>query len=453
MKTLSKQAEKEILATIENVCDMVNDGSDPTDAVTKVANDRSLSPNFIRLVCAGYNTGATNYQREKEAGVLDKLAEFPLADADAVVAKLYPKDGILPLEQKSASAVSEDYSRAPRPSVVQAYQRIQKVASYDLKKLAGADQSETVERQIPVEDQMKHAYCKSLDEKRALDQSRWEYSVSQDKLLSLMGQLGDYFRKSASDWTFPEVAYAVESRYGTPGRHLMNYVRTRNNVKQAEALVPTRAVDWDAEPFKLATDCLDAARESQKLKHAYQAKQSLTYEKVGGLLRPFGPEQPEPEKPILVGETQEKQAVGFLTGLLAVPAMRSLGDVAVKNTDSPSELVDTQVSELSDPLHENELRGIQARAMLQDFMSNDEVIAGYDPDEVLTAYNEISQLSPRSATQAAVIRPLLRKRLTAGGIEPFEAAELANVEKTLGQATAPDRTDKVSNVVRRTILD
>jgi hypothetical protein len=69
--------------------------------------------------------------------------------------------------------------------------------------------------------------------------------------------------------------------------------------------------------------------------------------------------------------------------------------------------------------------------MIQDFMLNDEVISGYDPDEVISAYNEISELSPRSSVQPAIIRPLLRKHLTQGAIEPFEAAEMADIETKL----------------------
>jgi hypothetical protein len=99
------------------------------------------------------------------------------------------------------------------------------------------------------------------------------------------------------------------------------------------------------------------------------------------------------------------------------------------------ELVSEMEQSLSDPVHENILRAIQAKAELSDFLANDDVISGYDPEEVIRAYNEIARLSPRSATQPAVIRPLLEKRLTQGRMEPFEAAEMANIEKTISESS------------------
>ena len=66
----------------------------------------------------------------------------------------------------------------------------------------------------------------------------------------------------------------------------------------------------------------------------------------------------------------------------------------------------------------------------------------------MNAYNDIAQLSPRSATQPALIGPYLRKRLTQGAVEPFEAAEMVNVEKSLGQSqSSSSPQSKVSNVL------
>ena len=63
---LSKKAEKTILAAVQEVVDHVSDGLNPTEAVTKVAQDRKLGRDFVNLVCTGYNTGATNFQRETD---------------------------------------------------------------------------------------------------------------------------------------------------------------------------------------------------------------------------------------------------------------------------------------------------------------------------------------------------------------------------------------------------
>ena len=57
------------------------------------------------------------------------------------------------------------------------------------------------------------------------------------------------------------------------------------------------------------------------------------------------------------------------------------------------------------------------------------IAGGASAAEVITAFNELSQLSPRLAEQPAAVRPLLAKRL-AGEVQPFEIGEILNMEKT-----------------------
>ena len=111
------------------------------------------------------------------------------------------------------------------------------------------------------------------------------------------------------------------------------------------------------------------------------------------------------------------------------------------------DLVASSQTELSDPNHQNALREIEAQTMLSDFLNNDEVLSGFDPDEVLQAYNEVVSLSPHAATQPAVMRPLLRKRLAQGSYEPFEAQQIADIEKSVAQSQKDMGGIKLSEVL------
>jgi hypothetical protein len=119
------------------------------------------------------------------------------------------------------------------------------------------------------------------------------------------------------------------------------------------------------------------------------------------------------------------------------------------------DLVDSVLSKLESPQHEEKLRSIQAKADLTDFMANDPVISGYandDPDQVLDAYNEISQLSPRAATQPALMRALLRKKLTRGegGVEPTEIGQIVDLERGLRQNVEQRVPPKTGSVLETT---
>jgi hypothetical protein len=105
--------------------------------------------------------------------------------------------------------------------------------------------------------------------------------------------------------------------------------------------------------------------------------------------------------------------------------------------DSSKQQLENQINELESPDHQNELRKIRAQTVLTQLMSDPEgPLSQHDPEEVLQAYNEMVQLSPRLADQPAAIGPLLNKKLM-GETEPFEVAEQVNLEKGLKDVQAP----------------
>jgi hypothetical protein len=132
------------------------------------------------------------------------------------------------------------------------------------------------------------------------------------------------------------------------------------------------------------------------------------------------------------------KAGSWLTPLLTGAAAGAASNM--RNSVSPANAAASIESELDDPDHLDELRGIQSRAMLAEMLNNDQVISGYAPEEVTNAYNEMVQLSPSAADQPALMRPLLRKRLSAGGTEPFDAQQIADIEKTVQQTRSPARS-------------
>lgn len=434
MKTLSKESESLILDAIQDVCGYVNDGSQPTEAVTKVAASRDLPPNFVRLVCQGYNTGATNHQREKSASVLEKLADFPLADAEAAVAELYPEKPKTEAEKSAESIVSSEYSAPPKP--------LEKVAEYM------AIPRTPVEAYKPDSKMtMKSAFSKALDEKRSHSVRRHEYAATQDSLLSSLGALGDYFKKSAYDreWSYADVGVVARRVYGDAGNEVMNYVRSRNGREEkraSEYAVVTKPVDWNKSPFTLLDACVKAAHQVSKLRKVYKDSLESTQTKVAELTDPFV-EAPNQKKLSVLGNPRQEKSSGIVQSIVGSSIAKNM---AAKHAPATPSMVEEKVHrELTDPDHQNELRAIQAKAQLYDYLRNDEIISGYDPDEVMTAYNEIASMNPRSATQPAIMRPLLRKRLTAGAIEPYEAKEMADIEKTLAQTDAIGASNESPN--------
>lgn len=134
----------------------------------------------------------------------------------------------------------------------------------------------------------------------------------------------------------------------------------------------------------------------------------------------------------------DKQA--FSVGKAApVVALSSLVRKAVPKADTKEEVEQDAMAEYFDPVHDAEMNKIKTQAMLNDFLANDPIISTYDPDEVLGAFNQVSQMVPRAAMQPAVMRGQLRKLLQQqDAMEPFEANQLVEVEKGLKKVQEPD---------------
>lgn len=423
MKKLSKEAEAEILSAIQQVCDFVQKGDHPTAAVTKVAQARQLTPNFIKLACHGYNTGATAFQRESGESVLTKFAEFPLAVADDVIAAIYPKQPSLPGREKDAEAVSSEYSAPPKVT------RLEKAAyvSLDPWRIELPASEEPVVLDHVAQRSVKKSAAEIGRMKKALEQARCEYRDAQDRLFGTLGLLAEHVKRS-SNYSVGDIALAASSRYGERGAIVGRFL-SQHVTKYACARRPRTGalrVDWDSEPFTHVTAAIKLAETVNRRRHEFRGLDEAISAKEAELYAPFE----ERETPILCKEA----VLGFLTGAVATSLPKAFSGLA-----SPADkegLIAGAEADILDADAQNAIRSAQTQSTAAQLM-DDEVIGGYDPDEVITAFNEISQLAPRASAQPLVMRALLRKRLVQGAIEPFEVSEIAGMEKTISEAQNP----------------
>lgn len=427
MKTLSKEAEQQILDAISDICEEVDNGMTPTKAAIKVAKARDFNRNFVKLAISGYNTGATTYQREQGKSILEKLASFPIVMEEEVMSALFPSKVLTPIHEKNASAISSDYSRAPKAVLRTA--SLEKAASValeypdakPLEKLAG-DPKIAMSKAVGQADRLKIE----------LAEARLKYAEAQELFVRELGCFSDYFKQSRynRDWAFEDVDAIAAQTYGPSGTSVMDYAYNRNRSKEARAtnVKSAQAVDWSQEPFSKLAKCIELGKQVVALRSEFNTKQAETETRVNEILHPFCHTQPQSSNVRTGGTTETKEA--SLWGGFTYNLSKPISDGLIKTVSGQQSKAEDA---FSDPYIDQEMQAIRARAMLQDLLSNDEVISGYEPDQVIDGYNELASLSPNAATQVAMMRPMLRKWLTQGSMEPFEVQELTNVEKTLQQ--------------------
>ena len=497
-ETISDTEEEDLVSATKKAVDLVESGLSPNDAIEKVARDRGYAAGRIRVISHAYNTGQQLAQWRGGGAILDKLASYPLADAEAVIGRIYG-------ETKTAAVkVSSDYASPPTwlPSPRKA----------GLEKAAAALPVQVVPPPNPPDPMTAvRARFNLVDRaKLASDDLSRRASAAADQVRTAVASLVGYFRKAAFDRrSFEEVEATARSYFGAAVTPLMDMVYVQAhmkglNEKRASNKTPLlkQAADLTASPFSLIKLAMDQAVHCYKLREAHTVSVQQLAEAKENVSRPFakaGAAKQQADSGLwspAAAKLFEKKAFGFGTEVAAI----ALGDIAAhKATHKPEEdddpygdvseinrevdavrnaarirlpmqktangilgapamgaalgtmlgrtvgtvpqpkddMVEDAWMDLEDPEHQNELRRIRAHALLTQLLTDpDEPISAHPPEKVMNAYNEIAQATPRVAENIATLRPILRKRLE-GHPETFETREMIDLEKGIAGARNP----------------
>lgn len=424
--------EAKLLKAATTVRDLVDTGQHPNDAVEKVANDLGLQPGQIELVCYAINTGKQLGQIRNNSTVLRKFAAFDLAEPHIVIKRIYPTHTEKQKEAQS-QLISSDYLFPPsfvgKRSCEQDKARLRKTATALVDTKPG-----------PLPDNRDHNLLRLLTDqqlaKKSYDRACTDKRKADEVMYTHFENLVDYFRTPvAHRFSFPEVDQVAQSAFGKLASDLMgsaldymkeNKSKRFTSFREKRATVLTvikHEIDLDDKPFSFIKGALNAVQnviQAQKIAEQYKYR----YLNLCDQLKMYITES------FQHGLSTEKS--GFfgspaLAGAVAGSLQQSMRNVPASQPNP----VEDMVQKIDDPSHLNEMRKIKAHAMLNSLITDpDDPISSYDPEQVVNAFNEISQLVPRSSMQPFIMRPVLRRYLESN-VQPFEAKELADIEKSL----------------------
>lgn len=428
MSALSPQDEERLMRAVREAGELVDSGTDPQQAIAKLARDNKFTPGEIEMLCHAYNTGRQLCQFREQKSLLDKLADYPLADARSVIRDVYGSD-----RSVKHAASTLDYHLPPsswRP-VVRHRSVVVKTAAVSRRPAAGPrERFGTYER-------VKQAY----------EAARIEACQARRDLDAALTAVTDYFRRDLRDrQPLAAVEKAAMTQWGSSVGLVFDALVAALRLREKRAAdglpVLTRPLDLRAEPFVSLRRVVDAASRVavaearlRKVASAYAAaRDAVVGPEVGPRYRPPRPASDgllltAAESPTLIPEKQAftMPMVGMYVG---TSVSRALGPQPPKTKDK---LIRDVYDELTSPTHQAQLRNIRAQAVLAELMTDPESpLSGHDPKEVLRHYNEIVRLAPRLADQPAALRPLLARRLQ-GNVQPFEAKELADIGQMVGR--------------------
>lgn len=453
MQNLSKASEQRMLEALEKAATRIAEGDHPNDALIKAAGDAKIPAGHVRLMVNAINTGRTNSHRETADDPLDKSAEFPLADAPTILSALYPDTVSTKSASHATTAVAAEYKQPPHFLETRRRKEMQKTAQAIDWRMTNKKLEIHTDPDRPAKlawDKVHHLHVNVDETRRVMTETHNRaYKVAQD--------LRNYF-KSAGHISFPEVADNARIMFGDQAARVLRTVAgPALSEKRACFLTP---VDTTKAPYSLILEAIKLAAEYSARQEAYTAAVKTANDEAKALLDPFA-RGPAEGRSVMVnlsswpGSTKQsvaeeppkgKSLAGHIlgwgastsknlvsSGLGLAPAGDIAKDVGKRFSGGESAPKSELLSDLMDPSHDMEIRNIQSEALLNDLMANDDVIRGHHPEEVVDAYNEVSQLAPYASTQKAIIRDLLRKRLSGGGaaLDQFMIGDALNSQSKL----------------------
>ena len=440
MRALSKEAEQKLISAIERAASLVNGGANPNDAIVKSASDANVPAGHINLMVHAYNTGRTTKQREQGADPLEKAADFQLADADTVMARLYPQQVKTSAELTQSSIISAEYAVSPRGFIGRRNAELQKSAAAKTvlpeKTFVPAPRDE--------HSAARRAYSAQVATKRTAEEIRRQATDAHMKAAATMEDLCHYFRVPGS-MSFHDAVREVGLRLGDVGVSVLNKVAAVYPHVEKQAATTTdyfgtlpvvtlvedvlKAVDiYNGAQSKAAaqqtatTPCKTEAPAVVTGSILHDPKTAPLALKVAAVVGK-GKKKPDSPEPSPLGSYSG--VVSHMGKIMGPGAALAKGE----SDSDPARQKAKAFMSMSDSDHENKLQQIKSRGVLNDLILNDPVISGYDPHEVAAAYNQIAEMAPNFTGQSAAMQALLRKRLEAGQLADFDVKQMLEMEK------------------------
>lgn len=415
LETMPTDRQEEIVSALEAAVASIAAGSPPDDAIRKEAEARGYGPPVVRLMCEAVNIGRTRRQLETAPSGA-KSASFDLADPEKISAAMYPI--------RKAAVALHDF---PTREDVDFFS-----VSRALPPLPGCDGKMPVCAQDPYAVFETEHRRRSELEKAASDAARDHDRVFQEELFDLAAGAAAHFLQNTRV-PFAEVEKRAAHRFGKASEPLMNTVWSLTGLENRPAALPAGPCVWPGHMEPYATlDKMAAAVEGAGRKVELWMVAESAFSKAAGVQPGWEKKAAVQAPPAAAVEEFAKEAIIDLKPMsldLGAGASEGISALGLREPgDAPSGI---------DPAHEAELNGIKTRAMLNDFISNDEVLRTYPAEHVTEAYRRIAGMAPEVAKHPPLMRNMLRKELQRdGAMETFDAREMTTLDQQLRDLSA-----------------
>jgi hypothetical protein len=462
-KTISQNTKDRLKEAVHDLTILVDDGLHPTNALVKVAKSLDLTDDQTRLVGRAYNTAHTSDVREKGAGILEKLATTPIADCEEAVSKLNTTKTASTDEISNIYSTNLDISQLRGLST-----KVAEDISLQTCKLASTKKAEPIKEA---------SLNRLLSDSQLLDLEISKLAGKAETLKDNLNAATVVLKKYASRATDPVLMATKIAAVQQFGKEVLPYLEDCFNVENPTMKLASYDEDLMTrikKAFEYGQELSETVQLLNKVAQCRNAVNGDIKKKVGtekladdNFNRDLIEQQDKAnlqkvdasykkKSPAATHHTSAQKGSNkdSLLGLLANPALASLKDtfgVNAKQAPDTNSLIGEQVSltpsvvqyGVRTPSHQRTLDSIRIKSVVNDMLSNDDIISQYDPEEVYGVYNELMATAPDAMSRPMVARSFVREALAKGNIlGSYDLNPLMTYDKDIARAKGGDKKKK-----------
>ena len=414
IERMTKHQEYELVQAITAAVKMASAGMHPNDAIIKMATEKGYGKPHVNRMIEAFNV-SKSIKHRKDAKGEEKAASFDIADPEVIFSKMYPESVQAPTEVKNAEwepagTNMEETRMFNLDTAPVISERRPEIHSY------GQDGLDLL---------LKRACDEQHRQERTAEHIRQGMVDARECMQSELSKLAGYFRQIPHEPfdVFEKAALTIAGDSIKPVLELVWQMARRSEDRaEKHASATTEIKIGDRKPYELLNNILEARTKYAEATVKYAAaQQELTAYKADLNERMYA-------------LTKYSSGIGALTPFMVGTMLpKGIGESVGKGTSKPLSPAD-----LTSVDFDAERKGIQTQSMLHDLMQNDEVLRRADPVHVVKAYNDLSTVAPRAVSSPMILRGLLRKAVESNAYDPYELANLVNMETGLKKRDVPD---------------
>ena len=401
-----------------------NCSKDPSKAVAKTAEDYGFGASGTRRLLESFNRARTIYHFETAGD--NKEAEFDLAEPDKVFKAMYTPKTAAPVcdSVKAASYMADsysvpdlDYTIVPEP-----YVKVAEVVDPTM------EQHKHYLKLASVQSGLRRSIDMSCDaigiELHNFDRCITKVAsdiIAESKNVEAIQAKVAAIKEACFREGIEKIAEKLEEKLGPA------YINKQAEAPKFPRVMDTRPYQSHLNLMKVAATSLCNFAEATAIKQAMIDELGSINSLILGLARP---------DEVKVAETGVSSFFSKRAGLYEAGPMKI--DVARAASGGANNAFKNVGKELNN---------VHRQLLLQDIMLTDPVLSKADPNTVLSAYQNVLNLSPEIANQRATVIPILRQSINApDAFSPYDALQMAKLDRAMkvnsGRAAPPAKEEE-----------